>query len=58
VIRYTIQTFPAIDRINLSRAGQWGNMPHPSIAAAQEAARADAKGAPHEIDLNPRKAKR
>lgn len=42
MIRYVITAFPNREGVNLSREGDWGNMPFPSDAAARAYARQDA----------------
>ena len=49
MIRYVVTTLPD-GRANLSRSGNWGNLPHDSPEAAREAARIDAAGAEFKIE--------
>lgn len=49
MIRYVVTTFADSTGANLSREGEWGNVPYTSAAAAREAARIDAAGQPHTI---------
>lgn len=49
-MRFTITTHPGIDGARLSLAGQWGNIPYPTIADAESAAQAEARGRSHTIE--------
>ena len=50
MIRYVVTTYPGRGGANLSKLGQWGNQPHTSVPAAEDAARRDAGAAPFTID--------
>ncbi len=47
---FVITTHRRLEGARLSLLGQWGNMPHPSVDAAREAARAHAAGQPMAIE--------
>lgn len=49
MIRYLVTTHEHLEGARLSRLGHWGNVPHPSVEAAELAARADARGEPVRI---------
>lgn len=49
-IRYIITTHRHLDGVGLSKPGHWGGARYPDDAAAERAARADARGAAIVID--------
>ena len=50
MIRYILTTHRRLPGVALARAGQWGGRRFQSASAAEDAARADAKGEPHFFD--------
>ena len=50
VIRYVVTTHEGASGAYLSRRGDWGNIPHTSVAAATSAAIKDADGKEHTIE--------
>lgn len=49
MIRYVITTHAHLPGARLSRLGSWGNLPHDSVEAAEQAAERDAGTTPHII---------
>ena len=50
MIRYVVTTHEGASGAYLSRRGDWGNIPHTSVAAATSAAIKDAAGKEHTIE--------
>lgn len=51
MIRYLVTTYPDREQANLSRPGEWGNLPYPTVNDAKDAARDDAGASPFVVDV-------
>lgn len=49
-LRYVVATHSWLEGARLSKCGHWGNIPHPDVEAATQAARGDAGDHPFQIE--------
>jgi hypothetical protein len=52
VIRYLVTTYAGREGANLSRPGDWGNIPYPSVEEARAAAKEDAGAAAYSVEVS------